>query len=154
MYFGHGDKDALIVPAGLLRKKVVLADEVNLTGTPDRIVIAVACWSSDGLGKAATDKIHSVPVQSYLGWLDEVSWPEEWPDPIGDAVVEGLSPLFNGQTVADCRRELESRLDDAHDTYRTQGQNHMAPDRVPFGKMCALYWRHRMDVQGDDRASI
>jgi hypothetical protein len=101
-----------------------------------------------------TDQIMQTPVRSYIGWLDDISWPDEWPNPIGDAVIEGLATLFNGQTVDDCQSELESQFENAHATYRTQGPSRMADDRVLFAKMCALYWRQRVDVRGDGQATI
>jgi hypothetical protein len=155
VYFGHGERDALIVPPGLLRKKVVLAEESNLTGTADRVVVAVACWSSDDLaGRVTAAAAPASPVRSYIGWLDDISWPDDWPDPIGDAVVEGLTELLRGGTTADCVAALKRAFDDAHDTYRTTGPSRMASDRVAFGKMCALYWKARLDLRGDGNATL
>ena len=151
-YFGHGEPEALIVPPGLLREKIVLGDRENLPGVADRIVVAVACWSCEGLATQVTNAPGSFPVVAYLGWLDDISWPDERPGPIGDAVVEGLTALFEGRTVRDCVSALRDAFDEAHDTYRTPGG--MAPDRAAFGKMCALYWKARLDLRGDWEAVL
>jgi hypothetical protein len=156
LYFGHGEPDGLIVPPGLLRPKVTLADGSNLPGVPDRIVIAVACWSGDKLGGNVTDNFkYSTPVECFVGWMDDISWPDEWPDPIGEAIVKGVSSLCAGQSGDTCKSDLEDAFMTAHNRYRNEGgMRGMASDRVAFGKMCALYWRDRITLHGKGAATI
>lgn len=48
-------------PRRLVAGMEVLCDAANLPGTPDRLVVAVACWSSDGLGPDVTGPAHLDP---------------------------------------------------------------------------------------------
>jgi len=156
-YFGHGETHHLIVPGGLIRKRAVLLEEDNLRGTTDRIVVAIACWSGDGLGPAVVTADPRKPeeVRAYVGWLDDVSWPDEWPDPIGDAVVAALDAFCAGGDVAQLVNDLKQRLSDAHDEYRQNGAARgLAPDRVYFGKACALYWSDRVVSCGTSSAAL
>lgn len=154
LYFGHGELDALVIPKRFLRSRRALVDASNLPTAPGRIVIAVACWSGDGLGPAVTDGRSPVPVSAYIGWRDEVSWPTDWPDPIGDAVVEGVSALLDGGTVGECAAAIAAAFDEAHESYRTAASNGVPADRAALGKMCATYWKARMAVEGDLSARL
>jgi hypothetical protein len=154
IYFGHGEIHCLVVPRTLFRKRRVLVDVASLTQAPERVVVAVACWSGEGLAQAATDAAEPNRALSYLGWRDEVSWPPEWPHPIGDAVVEGVGALLDGGTVGECSESLRVALDRSHDEYRRVGPGRMSVDGVIFGKMCAKYWRERMVVEGDRAARL
>lgn len=154
LYFGHGEEDALVVPKRLLKKRQVLVDDANVTSNPERVVIAIACWSGEKLARVSTDAASEKRITTYLGWRDEVSWPVDWPDPIGDAVVEGLTPLLEGMTVNDSADALKAAFDRAHDRYRTEGTSRMPSDQAAFGKMCAVYWRERMAVEGDGSATL
>jgi hypothetical protein len=154
LYFGHGEKDALVRPQAPFRKRSVLADAGNLRGHPDRVVVAVACWSAEGLAPRATSTIDPCAVRGYIGWFDEIGWPPEWPDPIGDAVVEGLSVLMAGGSLDDCATELRNAFVRAHDRYRNHGPGRLPNDRIIFGKMWATYWRDRLWVAGDGWATL
>lgn len=152
LYFGHGEADALVTRGRLLRARRVLVDEVNLATASGRIAIAVACWSGDGLARTVTNPLLAQPVTSYIGWLDEVSWPSEWPDPIGEAVVEGLAILLEGGTVGDCATEMAAAFGRAHDRYRSA--NRVSAEAVKLGKWCSEYWKGRMVVEGDSAATL
>jgi hypothetical protein len=154
-YFGHGETDHLIVPAGFIRKRVVLLDEDNLRGTPDRIVVAVACWSGDSLGSAVVTADSGKPqaVSAYVGWLDDVGWPAEWPGPVGEAIVAALDAFCSEGDVSQLVIDLKGRFDVAHDEYRANGAR-LDSDRVFFGKACALYWRDRLVCFGTPSATL
>lgn len=154
IYFGHGEVDALVVPRRLWRGRRVLIDASNLRGVPGRVVVAVACWSGEGLARAATSPGVTEPVASYIGWRDEVSWPPEWSEPIGDAVIEGVSELLNGATIDTCSEAMADAFRRAHDRYRNDGPQRLGRDRSVFGKMCATYWQQRIAVEGDRGASL
>src|ERR1700733_3256597 len=131
-YFGHGDIDHLIVPGGLFRRQVVLLDEDNLRGITYRIVVAVACWSGDGLGRAVViaDPAKPKEVWAYVGWLDDISWLDEWPDPIGAALMTALDAFCSGGNVAQLVSDLKQRFSDAHNEIRTNGRARgLATDR-------------------------
>ncbi|HST33322.1 MAG TPA: hypothetical protein VLJ80_07350 [Solirubrobacteraceae bacterium] len=149
LYFGHGVRDALIARKRLFKSEIRLADRDNLTGAQKRVVVAIACWSAEELARLVTDPSNSTSVRCYVGWLDEVSWPNDWRDPIGEALVESLSLLFDGQTVGDLRDELRLRFQAAHDTYRANAERRLPPGHARFAKMCALYWAHRLFIEGD-----
>lgn len=154
LYFGHGEIQALVVPRRLFRSRRVLVDESNVASIPGRVVVAVACWSGDGLARTATDPNAPQRVTSYIGWRDEVSFPPEWPDPIGEAIVDGLTTLLGGGTVEACADALKSAFDQAHDRYRSEGRKRLPPARAVFGQMCATYWKERIAVEGDRLATL
>ena len=154
IYFGHGERDALLIPKKLLKKARILIDRRNLAGVPARVVVAIACWSGEELGRTTTEDGGSDAVSAYLGWLDDVSWPTDWPEPVGDAVVEGLRGLLNGSTVGEAESAVKQAFDAAHDRYRGEGPGRMPTDRVAFGKMCAIYWRERIVLHGDATATL
>ena len=153
LYFGHGERDALVIPRRVFRSRRALVDAANITAQA-RIVVAIACWSGDHLAKVATSPDAADAVASYIGWLDEVSWPPEWSDPIGEAVIEGVMTLLEGGTVEACVASIRSGFDRAHDRYRSAGADRLPADRAAFGKMCATYWKERLAVEGDSRATL
>jgi len=136
---------------------VVLLDEDNLRGTPDRIVVAVACWSGDGLGSAVVTADSGKPqaVRAYVGWLDDVGWPAEWPGPVGDAVVAALDAFCIEGDVSQLVSDLKQRFFNAHNEYRANGARRgLDSDRVFFAKACALYWRDRLVSYGTPSAAL
>jgi hypothetical protein len=154
LYFGHGEIDALVIPRRRLRSRQVLIDASNVTGERGRIVVAVACWSGEGLAQTVTRPDLPKRIASYIGWRDEVSWPPDWPDPIGETVVDGISTLLDGGTVGACANAIRRAFDSAHDRYRGKGVTRLGSDRAAFGKMCAAYWQARMAVEGDHQATL
>jgi hypothetical protein len=155
LYFGHGEIDALVVPPRPFRSRQALIDNSNVTGTPGRVIVAVACWSGDGLARTVTGTESSPPpAEAYVGWRDEVSWLPEWADPIGDAVVEGLTVLLDGGTVRDCALALDAAFARAHDRYRREGPKRLTSGRAAIAKMCASYWRARIAVEGEATARL
>lgn len=154
LYFGHGERNALVIPGRLFRRRVVLIDALNVRST-DRIVVAVACWAADGLGPDVTDPRNGPPIRAFVGWRDDVSIPFGYPDPIRDAILAALELLFAGQTVRDVVEEMTRHLDTAHDTYRNNGRSMgLSAEAVQFAKAEALYWKQRVAVLGDQLASI
>lgn len=154
LYFGHGERDALVVPRRLFRSRRALIDLANIGTAPGRIVVAVACFSGDQLARSATSSSAANRVKSYIGWLDEISWPPEWSDPIGDALVDGITTLLDGGDVGDCATAIRHAFDRAHDRYRNEGPARLPSDRVPFAKMCATYGKERIAVEGDRTATL
>jgi hypothetical protein len=154
LYFGHGEINALVTSRRLFRPRRVLVDASNLATAPGRVVVAVACWSAEGLGRAVTGLAAAARVSTYVGWRDEVSWPPGWPDPIGNAVVAGISALVEGNTAALCADVMRVGFAVAHDQYRDEGRERLSSDEVRFGKMCAIYWKERMVVEGEYNATI
>ena len=154
IYFGHGERETLLIPKRLLRKAKILIDRSNVRGGAERVVVAIACWSGERLGRLATDGGEPGPVRSYLGWLDDVSWPTDWSEPVGEAVVEGLRGLLNGATVGDAEAAIRQAFDGAHERYRQEGPDRMSTAQVAFGKMCAIYWRERVVLHGERDATL
>jgi hypothetical protein len=154
LYFGHGEVDALVVPRRMFRSRRALIDGLNIASGRGRIVVAVACWSGDGLARTATSTVLPEKVTSYIGWRDEVSWPPEWSDPIGEAVVDGITRLLEGGTVDACVAAFKSAFDQAHERYRREGPERLPSDRAAFGKMCTTYWKERITVEGDREATL
>jgi hypothetical protein len=153
LYFGHGEIDALVIPRRFLRSRRVLIDGSNVAA-PGRIVVAVACWSGDGLARTATSPNLPDRATSYIGWRDEISWPPEWPDPIGEAVADGVTTLLAGGSVGACAAAIRSAFDQAHELYRSEGPKRLPSGRTQFAKMCATYWKERIAVEGDHDATL
>ena len=154
LYLGHGERDTLLVPAHLFRQERILIDASNI-GRTGRVVIAVACNSSAGLGTISTSSHGGTQpnplVESYVGWLDEVGFPRAHPDPILDALRTGLEEAFHGQDMGGVEDELKQRFGEAHDDYRDNGvaSYGMAPADKRLGQLEAKYWEARLRVDGD-----
>lgn len=154
LYFGHGEIDSLVSRRRFFRPRQVLIDDSNLGAGQERLVVAVACWSGDGLARTVTRPEAVLPVRSYVGWRDEVSWPEEWPDPIGAAIIDGLRVLFDGGTVEECADTFTAAFKGAYRRYREEGGQRMTPERVRLAKMCAINWWVQLAVEGDRSATL
>jgi hypothetical protein len=154
-YFGHGERDALVLGPKLFRGRTALVDVENVGTLQPRVVVAVACWSGEELARSAIrPDLTPAPIESYLGWLDEVGWPSDWSEPIDDAVVKGLSVLLDGGSVGDCVSALEAAFEEAHERYRANTNDRLPPDRAALGKMYATYWRARIAAEGNLNATL
>jgi hypothetical protein len=138
MYFGHGKRDALVARHGFRRKLERICDEANIAQA-GRVVIAVACWSGDQLGRQLTGC--SGRVGAYLGWIDDVSIPRD-DGPLREAVTSGLKALATGATVWECAIVMRSGFEKAHEFYHQHDDNHLT-------KMQVSYWAQRMFIGGD-----
>jgi hypothetical protein len=149
IYFGHGIASALVsrrYAFSIFRQREI-ADVANLP-RPGRVVIAVACWSASVLGRSL--RTGAQPgVDTYVGWLDEVCWPAERPEPIGAAYIESLALLADGQPVRHFIQAFQQAMKDAHDLYADQLRWN------PYAKMQALYLKERIYAEGDlDRTIV
>lgn len=153
LYFGHGAVDALVVPGRLLRPPERLVDRANIAGPPERIVIAVACWSGTGLAREACS-LSGGHVAAYLGWGDEMGWPPQWSEPIGHAVVEGIATLLNGATVNECAAAIRHEMDGAYETYLGEPRAQSDPDTARFGRQYAVFWKSLLVVEGNGSATV
>jgi hypothetical protein len=141
LYFGHGERDALVSrrrrwwPWGRQR----LCDRDNLPAL-GRVVVAIACWSADILGRGLAEGVH---VQTYLGWPDRFAWPAGLPEPTWEAVTHAIELLAEGHAVDTCATELKNGLYEAHNIYRQQ----LAWN--PLAAMEAFYLAGRLFLGGD-----
>jgi hypothetical protein len=146
LYFGHGERDALVsrrlrwLPWGTQR----LCDDKNLPAE-GRVVIAIACWSADTLGRNLTE---GNGVEAYLGWPDRFAWPSGSPEPTWEAVTNAIEILAQGGTVESCGNELRAGLHKAHDHYR----EHLAWQ--PLAAMEAFYLAGRLFIGGNTEAQL
>jgi hypothetical protein len=154
LYFGHGEVDALVVPRKLFRSRQALIDGENLGTWRDRIVVAIACWSGGGLARTATGSDVSEPVAAYIGWCDEVSWPADWPDPIGEAVLNGIEALLAGGTVDECGAAFSQAFSRAYQRYLAEGPERLSPERARLGRMCATCWQSWLRIEGSRNTKL
>jgi hypothetical protein len=154
IYFGHGEVDRLVARRRPWQRRKTVIDERDLGPDSDRVMVAVACWSGEELGPAVAGANAVDPIACFLGWRDEVSWPAEWPDPIGTAVIDGLRVLLDGGSVEDCERVLVLAFKDAYRRYREEGTKKMATERVRIAKWCATAWWTQIAVEGSRSATL
>jgi hypothetical protein len=108
-YFGHGDEHSwLTAGIGTVRS----SDFASATG---KAVVSIACKTGRNLGPDAI----TAGVEAWLGFTINVAViaPHKGFDPIGDAVVGGVSVLASGHTMQDSRDELYSELDNVATGY-------------------------------------
>jgi hypothetical protein len=137
-FFGHGIKPALVAGG------VALVDDANIIWLPtDAVVVAVACYSLEGLGRSATA---SGTVAGYLGWSDQLPIPQLNPGPMITALCDGLVPLLQGADLEATKNELQARFVDAHEEY----QRWSPPEGLAllFAKMAASYASFCVGIEG------
>jgi hypothetical protein len=140
LYFGHGERDALVCRQGRLRRRTQrLCDKDNL-GQGVQVVIAVACWSARQLGKDVTTS--PFRVSAYVGWLSDMSVHGNMDDPLREAVCDGIRVLAAGGTIEDCASEMSDGFQRAHDVYSRDTGNHLV-------RMQASHWAQQLSIHGD-----
>ncbi|WP_031495315.1 C25 family cysteine peptidase [Bryobacter aggregatus] len=110
-YFGHGDERSWRTNAATT---VTAPDFVPAQA---KAVVSIACKTGCILGPGAV----TFGVAAWLGFTISVAVlsPHKGIDPIGDAIVAGLSGLRLGQTMQQCRDELYAQLDSVVTDYDT-----------------------------------
>jgi hypothetical protein len=102
-YFGHGDEHSWLAGGAVM----VQAADFSIAGA--KAVVSAACKTGCNLGPDAVTS----GVEAWLGFTLNVAViaPHKGVDPIGDAIVAGLSVLGAGRTMQQSRDELYSELD-------------------------------------------
>lgn len=102
-YFGHGDEYSWLTGGN------PTIDSSNIAVTGTKAVVSIACKTGRHLGPDAV----TAGVASWLGFTIKVPVivPHKNVDPIGDAIVVGLSCLANGGTIGQARTAIESKCD-------------------------------------------
>jgi hypothetical protein len=137
-YFGHGDKDSWLTG----RTRVKGGDFVPAKG---KAVISIACKTGCNLAPDAL----TAGVRTFLAFSSKVAVIAIYngADPIGDAIVDGLSVLSSGSTMQQSRDEIYSKLDGVVNDYDTgQFRSHPAAN---FGYFAAMAMRDHIVVHGD-----
>lgn len=151
LYFGHGTVDALVATPKMFRTQIDLVDAANTCGG---VTVAVACLSADSLGPTTTSRPST--ADAFLGWRNKMSWPPKAPEPIGDAIYDGLEVLMTGGTIGDTQTELQLQFDVAHERYGNDGPAifGLTSGEVQLAQMQATYWKDRMRLSGNSSARL
>jgi hypothetical protein len=110
-YFGHGNEHSWLTASV---STAISSDFVPATG---KAVVSIACRTGCKLGPDAI----TAGVEAWLGFTIKVAViaPHLGLDPIGDAIVAGVSVLGSGKTMQDSRDALYSELDTVATGYDT-----------------------------------
>jgi peptidase C25-like protein len=102
-YFGHGDE------AAWLTSDVPTIDTTNVKAARAKSVVSIACKTAKVLGPDAI----TAGVTCWLGFTIKVPVmsPHKSRDPIGDAIVDGLSGLGVSKSMQQVRDDIYSHLD-------------------------------------------
>ena len=146
-WFGHGT-DTELVSNG-----AAIIDAANLRRLQSGIVVAIACHAGRSLGPAT---LNVKSVKAFLGFDDEVLIPLVFPLPMGNAVVQGLSCLFEDNHEIQCAADkLRLRFEDAVQDYKTNGQAYgMTPDETRTAWLFAKSNQYSVTLHGDLSAKI
>jgi hypothetical protein len=151
VWLGHGRPDALLV-AGL-----PVIDSQNVGALAGKVIVAVACEAASVLGPTATGQ----GVRGFLGFRRVLNLPSADPQPVGTALVEGLSCLFAEGHALDCAAaRLKSRFDVGADRYYWEAQQRGfqnaigAPSDAYLAYMAVLVNREGVCVVGEGAAGL
>ncbi len=110
-YFGHGNEHVWLTGGA----STVTSND--FAHAASKAVVSIACKTGCNLGP---DAITS-GVEAWIGFTTYVAVisPYKGVDPIGDAIVAGLTGLGYGQTMQQSRDELYSQLDTVANEYDT-----------------------------------
>ena len=134
LYFGHGTADAWIVK----NRPVLQASGVD--ATKNIAVVSVACNTGKALGLDAIN----IGAVAWLGFTCDVPViaPHGKRDPLGDAIVEGIAQLANGQSMAFARATLEAELRRLVEDYKPGGRFSDHPGALIGRWACELLADH------------
>lgn len=137
-YFGHGSEHSWLTGG------VGTVTAGDFTSAASKAVASIACKTGCNLGPDAV----TAGVEAWLGFTISVAVivPHKGVDPIGDAIVAGLSVLGAGQTMRQSRDELYSQLDQVRQDYDT-GRFSSYPVAV-LGYFAALAMRDHLVLHG------
>jgi hypothetical protein len=138
-YFGHGDEGSW------LTHSATTVDKSNVSAAAGRAIVSVACKTARGLGPDAI----TAGVEAWLGFTCKVAviTPHKGVDPIGDAIVDGLTELGAAKTMQEARDEIRSKMDKLVTEYDT-GKYAMHP-AANIGYFAALALRDHVVVHGN-----
>jgi len=138
-YFGHGDEDSW------LTNSAITVDKSNVSAAAGKAVVSVACKTGKGLGPDAI----TAGVEAWLGFTCKVAviTPHKGVDPIGDAIVDGLSVLATAKTMQEAHDEIRSQMDQLVTEYDT-GKYALHP-AANIGYFAALALRDHVVVHGN-----
>lgn len=139
-YFGHGDESRW-----LTHSKGTI-DGSSVHSARAKAVVSVACKTACKLGPDAI----TAGVSAWLGFTIMVAAisPHKNVDPIGDAVVDGLSVLAIGQTMQEARDEIARLLAQVKRDYDTKGKYHTHPEAA-LGYYAAMAMSDHVVVHGN-----
>ena len=138
-YFGHGDE------SNWLTHNATTVDKSNVSAAAGKAVVSVACKTARGLGPDAI----TAGVEAWLGFTCKVPviTPHKGVDPVGDAIVDGLTVLGAAKTMQEARDEIRSKMDQLVTEYDT-GKYALHP-AANIGYFAALALRDHVVVHGN-----
>jgi hypothetical protein len=138
-YFGHGDEDSW------LTNGASTLDAATVSSVKAKTIISIACRTACKLGPNAI----TAGVRSWLGFTIKVPIiaPHKNLDPIGDAIVNGLSVLGNKGTMQSARSDIVTLLDQVVRDYDDNGKHHSHPEHA-IGYYSAMALRDHVVVHG------
>lgn len=137
-YFGHGDEHSW------LTNQSSTVDASNVKAAQGKAVVSVACKTACNLGPAAITS----GVVSWLGFTIKVvvMRPHKTVDPVGDAIVGGLSCLGGQGTMQQARDEIATNCGQLIDEFDTGRFSNFPEARL--GYYAAMALRDHVVVHG------
>jgi hypothetical protein len=130
LYFGHGARASLGDP--------VLLDTATISAANRRIVIAVACESSDTLGPAA---VNNQGVTEYFGFSEPLFVHIVIPALFGAELTNHLRAYLSGtSSLKQAASDVVSDFQDLEALYRS-GANSNDPDALMIWMGARMNWR-------------
>ena len=138
-YFGHGDE------GNWLSRSLTTVDNSNVFAAAGKALVSVACKTARQLGPDAI----TAGVEAWLGFTCKVAviTPHKGVDPVGDAIVDGLTVLGAAKTMQEARDEISSNMNQLVIEYDT-GKYAMHP-AANIGYFAALALRDNVVVHGN-----
>lgn len=128
LFFGHGTEVALIGGGDLI-------DRRNVALAAGSLIVAVACRSASWLGNWAA----SCGVRAYLGFSQDVLWPNPFEQEFGKAATEGAAAVLRGLPVREAARLVRDEFSSLVRFFQFgQGRTH---PNAPIAFLAAL-WNH------------
>jgi hypothetical protein len=130
LFFGHGTEQTLGDPT--------LLDIGSIMGAAGRVVIAVACLSSDDLGPKAVSQHHLV---NYLGFSEPLFVYNASPAMFGFQVADRIGSYLTGMSsLAQAKDDVEADFKNIELLFRN-GPMAMHPDALLIWMGARMNWR-------------
>jgi hypothetical protein len=138
VYLGHGLSDCLISDERLI-------DDKNIAKARGSFIVAVACQSAENLGRLAVER----GVVAYLGFSDDLCWPDSFSDEFGRAATSGVNVLLRGGTLEQAAGKMKTEFASLMWTFRAFDH----PDR-PLALLSANWNMDYVCGRGDGQATL
>lgn len=142
-FFGHGTW-------GSLNGEAPLIDGANVRLLSGKSVVAIACKSAYQLGEIAVEAPGG--VRSYLGFDEDLRWVVGKSHIFGGAVVQGLEPLLDGESIGAARDELVSGFARLVAHYKYQEPR--SAELGPWAYLTAFWDARHVKLCGDESTTL